>query len=373
MSENIQLNASTNVGDVIAADDIGGVKHQRNKLSIGANNSATDAIGVTNGMNSDGTGVLAVGFLAQYDDTSPSTVTENSFGPPRMSSNRALYVEGITGGIPVPVALSTGTVAITGAIPAGTNNIGDVDVLTINGSAPAFGTGVRSTSVLRVTVATDDVVPISDNSGSLTVDNGGTFAVQAAQSGTWTVQPGNTANTTAWKVDGSAVTQPVSMATNTPVGNVTHGNADSGGPIKIGGRAETTFQAAESDGDRVDWQFDVYGVPFVRDDHPNKWSFHYDGSTALSSQVVSAAAGAGLSNYITDIFFSLGSSAATNKLTLKETSTTIFGPIYLENVNGRSAHIRLKTPKKCTANVDLLAFTGSSAVHTVDILGYIAP
>lgn len=30
------------------------------------------------------------------------------------------------------------------------------------------------------------------------------------QSGTWTVQPGNTANSTAWKVDGSAVTQPVS-------------------------------------------------------------------------------------------------------------------------------------------------------------------
>lgn len=31
-----------------------------------------------------------------------------------------------------------------------------------------------------------------------------------SQNGTWTVQPGNTANTTAWKVDGSAVTQPVS-------------------------------------------------------------------------------------------------------------------------------------------------------------------
>jgi len=34
----------------------------------------------------------------------------------------------------------------------------------------------------------------------------------AVQSGTWTVQPGNTANTTAWKVDGSAVTQPVSAS-----------------------------------------------------------------------------------------------------------------------------------------------------------------
>ena len=37
-----------------------------------------------------------------------------------------------------------------------------------------------------------------------------TNTVPASQSGTWTVQPGNTANTTAWKVDGSAVTQPVS-------------------------------------------------------------------------------------------------------------------------------------------------------------------
>lgn len=36
--------------------------------------------------------------------------------------------------------------------------------------------------------------------------------ISAVQSGTWTVQPGNTANTTAWKVDGSAVTQPVSFS-----------------------------------------------------------------------------------------------------------------------------------------------------------------
>lgn len=49
------------------------------------------------------------------------------------------------------------------------------------------------------------------------VTNAGTFATQAAQSGTWTVQPGNTANTTAWKVDGSAVTQPISMAAKTIV------------------------------------------------------------------------------------------------------------------------------------------------------------
>ncbi len=36
------------------------------------------------------------------------------------------------------------------------------------------------------------------------------FGLPVAQQGTWTVQPGNTANTTAWKVDASATTQPVS-------------------------------------------------------------------------------------------------------------------------------------------------------------------
>lgn len=46
--------------------------------------------------------------------------------------------------------------------------------------------------------------------GQLQQSGGPGSAVTATQSGTWTVQPGNTANTTAWKVDGSAVTQPVS-------------------------------------------------------------------------------------------------------------------------------------------------------------------
>lgn len=46
----------------------------------------------------------------------------------------------------------------------------------------------------------------SDGTSTATVSG----TVAATQSGTWTVQPGNTANTTAWKVDGSAVTQPVS-------------------------------------------------------------------------------------------------------------------------------------------------------------------
>jgi hypothetical protein len=62
-------------------------------------------------------------------------------------------------------AVNTGAVTISSALPTGTNNIGDVDVLTL----PSLPTG-------------------SNVIGAVT------------QSGTWTVQPGNTANTTAWLV-----------------------------------------------------------------------------------------------------------------------------------------------------------------------------
>lgn len=54
------------------------------------------------------------------------------------------------------------------------------------------------------------LVPTSLSNGFFQVSLKETITVPASQSGTWTVQPGNTANTTAWKVDGSAVTQPVS-------------------------------------------------------------------------------------------------------------------------------------------------------------------
>lgn len=48
------------------------------------------------------------------------------------------------------------------------------------------GGGTEATA-LRVTMASDStgLLSVDDNGGSLTVDNGGTFAVQAAQAGTW--------------------------------------------------------------------------------------------------------------------------------------------------------------------------------------------
>ena len=83
--------------------------------------------------------------------------------------------------------------------------------------------------------------PVSGTFWQATQPVSGTVA--ATQSGTWTVQPGNTANTTAWKVDGSAVTQPVSgtfwQATQPVSGTVT---ANQGGTwtVQPGNTANTT-------------------------------------------------------------------------------------------------------------------------------------
>jgi len=59
------------------------------------------------------------------------------------------------------------------------------------------------------TIAIDQTTPGTTN--GININN---TSIATTQSGTWTVQPGNTANTTAWKVDGSAVTQPVSQIGN---------------------------------------------------------------------------------------------------------------------------------------------------------------
>lgn len=72
---------------------------------------------------------------------------------------------------------------------------GDIDA-TITGSAIMWEDAADT--LRAVSAAKPLPVDITDTSLPVT------------QSGTWTVQPGNTANTTAWKVDGSAVTQPVS-------------------------------------------------------------------------------------------------------------------------------------------------------------------
>ena len=93
-------------------------------------------------------------------------------------------------------------------------------LMQIGGSDGTLARAIKtlSSGQLDIRPLTSADVVTSTISGTVPVSG----TISAAQSGTWTVQPGNTANTTAWKVDGSAVTQPVSgTVTSTPTKSAT--------------------------------------------------------------------------------------------------------------------------------------------------------
>lgn len=92
----------------------------------------TRAREIVAGQNTTGTGVQAAGILGQLDDTATSSVTENQFAPVRISTRRALLVEGVASG----------------------TNI-NINTAQINGVAPTMGNGASGTGVQRVTIASD--------------------------------------------------------------------------------------------------------------------------------------------------------------------------------------------------------------------------
>lgn len=219
------------------------------------------------------------------------------------------------------VTVNNGAAGAAVNIQDGGNSITVDGTVTANagtglGSLAVVGSGTEATA-LRVTVATDStgVLSVDDNGGALTVDNGGTFATQDSQvltdngafvDGTSKVfmagyiydEVAGTALTendaaaarvninravvgviedgatraryatvsaaNALKVDGSAVTQPVSgtvavTQSTTPwtvQGQTAHDSAITGDPVRIGGRSSAAAQAdVTADGEAVNAWF----------------------------------------------------------------------------------------------------------------------
>lgn len=169
MSDNVVLNPGT-LGDTIAADDVGGAKYQRIKLSLGADGTVGDAPvggGVESGvlrvtLASDSTGVLSVddnGGTLSVDDGAGSLTVDNA-GTFAVQATLAAETTKVIGTVNIAAAQTVATVttvsavtAITNALPAGTNaigklaansgvDIGDVDVTTVGTITP--GTAATS-------------------------------------------------------------------------------------------------------------------------------------------------------------------------------------------------------------------------------------
>lgn len=85
-------------------------------------------------LDSTGTGITAAGIVGQLDDTATAAVTENQFAPVRISTRRALLVEGVASGTAIPVSIAA-TVTVDTELPAAAALADNMS----NPTAPAVG------------------------------------------------------------------------------------------------------------------------------------------------------------------------------------------------------------------------------------------
>jgi hypothetical protein len=184
-------------------------------LPSGASTSALQTTGNTSLSSIDGKVPANLTVTATRLLVDPSGVTS-----PISAASLPLPTGAATAALQTQPGVDIGDVTINNASGASAVNIQDGgNSITVDGTVAVSGS-VAVTGPLTDTQLRASAVPVSLTSTTIT----GTVA--ATQSGTWTVQPGNTANTTAWKVDGSAVTQPVSGTITANAGSGTFTTQD---------------------------------------------------------------------------------------------------------------------------------------------------
>lgn len=370
MADNLELNAGTG-GATLAADDIAGIHHQRVKIQHGADGSATDVSSASPLPVGDAGGSLTVDGTVAVS----GTVTVDGSGVTQPVSHAALTE--------LAAAIDTELqVDVVGALPAGNNNIGDVDVASVPAPLSTTGGGTEA-AALRVTIANDStgVLSVDDNGGSLTVDGSVSLAA-AIPAGTNNIGdvdvltlpalPAGTNNIG----DVDVLSMPTGASAAQVQGTAAHDAAAAQNPVPVAGAAQDMDDtappnrvSAESDVTRLATDRD--GAQFVHPHGPQIWSYHVNGSSALTDTSVHAAPGAGLSLYVTDIVVSLGAASALNVF-FEEGASTVLGPYYLEAVNGRGMHIKFQTPKKITANTALTVTSSAAVAHSIDVTGFTA-
>jgi len=174
-------------------------------------------------------------------------------------------------------------------------------------------------------------------------------------------------------------------------GDVANDGADnSTRPVKIGGKAFTGLPTAVADADRVNAVFDVYGVPMVRQDHPNRFSCSADNIAAtlteLSAGCSAATVPSTASLYITDVI-AQSTTATAGQFILRSgtgtncgTGTTSVLPSAATVVRFSAAGngvaptvINFTTPIKVTADHGLCVLGVATNTVTIQVTGFIAP
>jgi hypothetical protein len=181
----VQLTGATN-----NINNISGTISLPTGASTSANQPSNAGIGST---TSGQTGTLAMGAVT----TGNPTYTTAQTSPLSLDTSGALRVNVIAGSGGGGTSSSFGSAFPATGTAAGAEYLSTPPTLT-NGQMVAFQTNVSGSLKVDGSAVTQPV------SGTVTANQGGT----------WTVQPGNTANTTAWLVTGTGGTFPATQSGN---------------------------------------------------------------------------------------------------------------------------------------------------------------
>ena len=376
--------ANDSTGLVSIDDNGGSLTIDNAQLSVVGGGTEAAAMRVT--IASDSTGVLSIddnGGSLTVDGTVAVTLAAGAaaiakaedvasadadVGVPAMAVRKATpaNTSGLDGDYEM-LQISAGrlwaSATIDAALPAGTNNIGDVDVLTlpalVAGSAnigdvdvltvPAplstTGGGTEATA-LRVTVASDStgVLSVDDNGGSLTVDVG-----TALPAGTNNIGDVDVLSVNAFPAHDAAI---------------------AGNPLRVAGRALTADYTAVAAGDTADIITTLLGKQVVYPyANPNQqWSYAAPagGLVTQTAVTVKAAAGAGIRNYITDIQVVNSHATISTEITINDGAAgTVLWRGWLQAAGGGYS-IHFNTPLRGTANtlleIDEITATATAGV-----------
>lgn len=201
-----------------------------------------------------------VGIGAVFDDVATVAITENQAGYLRMSSRRALLIEGVASGTVVPTSLAsttiTGTVAVTKSGTWDITNAGTFAVQAAVDELPAAAAAAdnfanpTTTNIMAMGMVWDGAT--WDRAAGTSADGA---LVNLGANNDVTITSGTVTTVTT-----------VSTVTTLTGGGIAHGAADSGNPLKIGAKVETSLESVTlaADGNRSDLYADSDGVQMVK-------------------------------------------------------------------------------------------------------------
>lgn len=248
------------------------------------------------------------------------------------------------------------TIATNDVVPvsqSGTWNIATVTTVTtvatvtsltqFNGQAIALNTGTRSAGTLRVTIATDDVVP-------------------ASQSGTWNIATVTTVTTVSSVTAVGTITPGTAASSLGKAEDAAHASGDVG-VMALGVRRDTPT-ALGADGDYIPPTFDLLGAQHVSHVHASKMA------TPTLSNVAGSASSVTLlsANTARRQVILVNDSSAICYVKFGTTASTTSYTVQMAAIaNSQAAHLILEEPSIYTGRIDAIwaSATGNMRISEV--------